>query len=169
MVGCRCLGVGSAGFGRPADRWRGMKTTSPRGGRKAHTARERRVRYETSTRVISWWAGPIRIVLTLWHGPGGPDKHVGGRSPGARAGGGSGWAQGRLPGPGAVIPVDHREVAHLGDIHGEEVELALGAPPDPSLEGTAVPFSLLEPVHGHRPPVDLHVPLGTPLVVHDAV
>ncbi len=43
-----------------------MKTTSRLGGRKAHTAKGRRVRYETSTRVLEVW-GVVRMVRTLLH------------------------------------------------------------------------------------------------------
>ena len=44
-----------------------MKTTSHLGGRKAHTAKGRRVRYETSTRVRRVGM-EIRMVRTLLHG-----------------------------------------------------------------------------------------------------
>src|SRR5665213_4000854 len=43
-----------------------MKTTSQLGGRKAHTAKKRRVRYETSTRVRGVGV-VVRIVRTLLH------------------------------------------------------------------------------------------------------
>ncbi len=64
-----------------------MKTTSHLGGRKAHTARERRVRYETSTRMISWRAGLIRMIQTIVARPAGGDKHamVGAVAAGLRA------------------------------------------------------------------------------------
>ena len=68
MVG----GVGDVG--RWSDRWRDMKTTSRLGGRRAHTAKDRRVRYETSTRVVTGLIGPFRMVPTLLHGGGRLDK-----------------------------------------------------------------------------------------------
>jgi hypothetical protein len=43
-----------------------MKTTSRLGGRKAHTARGRRVRYETSTRVLKARVA-VRMIRSLLH------------------------------------------------------------------------------------------------------
>ena len=48
----RCRSWVRCAVSGPGDRWRDMKTTSRLGGRKAHTARRRRVRYETSTRMV---------------------------------------------------------------------------------------------------------------------
>jgi hypothetical protein len=44
-----------------------MKTTSHLGGRKAHTAKKRRVRYETSTKVLKLRGVVVRMVPTLCH------------------------------------------------------------------------------------------------------
>src|SRR5665213_579952 len=55
------------GAGRPgSEPWAGMKTTSHLGGRKAHTARKRRVRYETSTKV-SEFRMVVRMMKTVLH------------------------------------------------------------------------------------------------------
>jgi len=50
------------------------KTTSRLGGRRAHTAGDRRVRYETSTRVVTGLIGPFCMVPSLLHGDGRLDK-----------------------------------------------------------------------------------------------
>ena len=49
---CGVVGCWGAAACAPGRTCRDMKTTSHLGGRKAHTARERRVRYETSTRML---------------------------------------------------------------------------------------------------------------------
>lgn len=66
--------------------WRDMKTTSHLGGRKAHTAMERRVRYETSTKLIDGRDGLSHMVQPLWHGPGRAFKRAGGDGPGTSPG-----------------------------------------------------------------------------------
>src|ERR1035437_4677353 len=53
---------------------RGMKTTSHLGGRKAHTAKDRRVRYETSTKMMLGLMGMVRMVVALLHDWEGLDK-----------------------------------------------------------------------------------------------
>src|ERR1035437_6867725 len=53
---------------------RGMKTTSHLGGRKAHTAKDRRVRYETGTKMMLGLIGVVRIVVALLHDWEGLDK-----------------------------------------------------------------------------------------------
>jgi hypothetical protein len=81
-----------------------MKTTSHLGGRKAHTAKRRRVRYETSTRVLRV-RGVRRMIRTFLHawGPSSSAqilRHPGHSRPGAPA-------YERIlnaNGPGAVAP-----------------------------------------------------------------
>lgn len=51
-----------------------MKTTSHLGGRKAHTAKDRRVRYETSTKMMLGLMGMVRMVIALLHDWEGLDK-----------------------------------------------------------------------------------------------
>jgi hypothetical protein len=51
-----------------------MKTTSHLGGRKAHTAKDRRVRYETSTKMMLGLMGVVRMVVALLHDWEGFDK-----------------------------------------------------------------------------------------------
>jgi hypothetical protein len=51
-----------------------MKTTSHLGGRKAHTAKDRRVRYETSTKMMLGLMGMVRMVVALLHDWEGLDK-----------------------------------------------------------------------------------------------
>src|ERR1035437_4592930 len=53
---------------------REMKPTSHLGGRKAHTAKDRRVRYETSTKMMLGLIGVVRIVVALLHDWEGLDK-----------------------------------------------------------------------------------------------
>ena len=65
----------SVGRIRPGDPWADMKTTSRLGGRKAHTAKGRRVRYETSTRML-WWTGLLRHGGDIVAQPGWADKGV---------------------------------------------------------------------------------------------
>src|SRR5664280_2551382 len=74
-IGCSLVGDGRFVGGRSdgsvvGQMWRDMKTTSHLGGRKAHTAKERRVRYETSTRLSASRDGLVHIVRTLCHGRG---------------------------------------------------------------------------------------------------
>ena len=51
-----------------------MKTTSHLGGRKAHTAKKRRVRYETGTKVRRVGIA-VRMVRTVCHDREGFDKY----------------------------------------------------------------------------------------------
>src|SRR5664280_186107 len=73
--------VGAAGFAPGGHRRADMKTTYHLGGRKAHTAKRRRVRYEMSTRVLRV-RGVRRMVWTFLHGPGhsSSDRHPGVRT-----------------------------------------------------------------------------------------
>src|SRR5664280_3822071 len=58
--------VGAAGFAPGGHRRADMSTTSHLGGRKAHTAKRRRVRYEMSTRMLAW-IGSVVIASPVCH------------------------------------------------------------------------------------------------------
>jgi hypothetical protein len=78
-IGCSLVGDGrwvtvDGGAGPPVGHRRAdMKTTSHLGGRKAHTAKKRRVRYERGTRVLEW-VDLVDIAPTVCHGPDPVDK-----------------------------------------------------------------------------------------------
>ena len=92
MVGDRVGTFSGAGFPTTGDRRAEMTTTSHLGGRKAHTAKKRRVRYETGTRVLRIRV-VVRMVRPLCHVRGAFDK----------------W----LPAPG--LGLGHRTALGTGD------------------------------------------------------
>src|SRR5664280_1853431 len=93
------------------------------------------------------------------HGPGVAVARRG-ASPGCRE---------RGPGPG-LVPLPRRdEVAHLGDVHREQVEVPLQPSADTGLEGPAVALACARVVHRHGPAVHLDVALRARPVGHRAV
>src|ERR1039458_6624765 len=89
---------------------RGMKTTSHLGGRKAHTAKDRRVRYETSTKMMLGLIGVVRIVVALLHDWEGLDKCLVAGQVGSPRG----------PPPDVVLFARHRQAPDFSDVHSTQ-------------------------------------------------
>ena len=95
-----------------------MKTTSHLGGRKAHTAKDRRVRYETSTKMMLGLMGVVRMVVALLHDWEGLDKCLVAGQVGSPRG----------PPPDVVLFARHRQAPDFSDVHSTQRELAIGEP-----------------------------------------